>query len=199
MSGSRVRFLAAGAALVGLLLAAGASASDKFDRGAKLDDARRPASGQALVYFVRPQVMGAAIKTKVFADGELLGITGAKTFLVWEGPPGKHEFATASENAGILTADLAADRIYYVQVAMHMGAMKARTHFEVARAGSEALEEISAKHAEVELSMLTEEGRAWVAEDRADIDAKIAKYRAKGEEIEALAPGDGYEKPPWQR
>lgn len=179
-------------------IAAPGRASDKYDKGGTIDGARRPASGMALVYFVRPQFFGAAIKTKLLADGELLAILGAGTWAVWEGTPGKHEFVTASENAGILDAELAPDKIYFVQAAIHMGAMKARTHFEVARPGSEAATEIGKKYHEAHQALLTDEGRKWVAEDRAKIDAMIAKYRAKGEEIEVLKPEDGAAEPPWK-
>ena len=198
MSKRASRLRGIGLALLWAGVAATAFASDKYDRGGKIDGARRPAPGQALVYFVRPQFLGAAIKTKLFADGELLSILGAGTWTVWEGPPGKHEFATESENAGLLEAELAADRIYFVQVAIHMGAMKARTNFEVVCKGSEAEEEVGKKYHEAEQALLTDEGRQWVAKNRADIDRTIAKYRAKGEEIEYLKPEDGAPAPPWK-
>jgi hypothetical protein len=185
-------------ALLCVSAAAPLAASDKYDKGGVIDGARRPAPGMALVYFVRPQFLGAAIKTKLFADGELLTVLGAGTWSVWEGPPGKHEFATESENAGLLEAELAPDRIYFVQVAIHMGAMKARTHFEVVRKGSEAEEEVGKKYHEARQAVLTDEGRQWVAENRAKIDQTIAKYRQKGEEIEYLKPEDGTTEPPWK-
>jgi len=50
---------------------------------------------------------------------------------VYEGDPGKHEFASISEGGALLDAELLPDRIYYVQLAIHMGAMRARSHFEV--------------------------------------------------------------------
>ena len=185
-------------ALLCAVVAAPGAASDKYDKGTTIDGSRRPAPGTALIYFVRPQFLGAAIKTKLFADGELMAILGAGTWAVWEGPPGKHEFATESENAGLLDAELAPDKIYFVQVAIHMGAMKARTHFEVVRPGSEAADEVGKKYHEARQALLTDEGRAWVAENRAKIDQTIAKYRQKGEEIELLEPEDGAAEPPWK-
>ncbi|MGH7857731.1 MAG: hypothetical protein ACREQY_10415 [Candidatus Binatia bacterium] len=198
MSSSTWRRPGAWVAVGCALVAGSASASDKYDRGGMIDSARRPAAGKALVYFVRPQLMGAAVKNKLFADGTLVTVMGAKTWAAWEGDSGKHEFATEAENAGLLDAELAPDRIYFVQVAIHMGAMKARTHFEVARPGSEAAEEVGKKLHEVKEALLTEEGKAWVAGKRAKIDEKLAKYRAKGEEIETMKPEDGAAEPPFE-
>ena len=184
---------------VALLAAAPVVASEKYVKNddKPLDDARRPAPGKALVYFARSQLMGAAVKVKLYGDGEFLGIITSEGYIPWEGDPGKHEFIVAAENAGFLVAELAPDKIYYVQVAIHMGAMKARTHFEVARPKSEALEEVSKKHDQLRLITTTEEGLAWVAEEKTDIDKTIAKFRAKGEEFETLTPDDGWDAPPW--
>ena len=184
---------------VAVLAAAPALASDKYVKNddKPLDEARRPAAGKVLVYFARPQLMGAAVKVKLFADGEFLGIISSEGYVPWEGEPGKHEFIVAAENAGFLEAELMPDKIYFVQVAIHMGAMKARTHFEVARKGSEALEEITKKHDQLRLITTTDDGRAWVTEDKQDIDKTVAKFRAKGEEFEHLKPEDGWDAPPW--
>jgi hypothetical protein len=179
-------------------VAAPAVASEKYVKNddKPLDDARRPAPGKALVYFVRPQLMGAAVKVKLYGDGSSRD-HHLRGYIPWEGDPGKHEFIVASENAGFLVAEFAPDKIYYVQVAIHMGAMKARTHFEVARPKSEALDEVSKKHDQLRLITTTEEGLAWVTEEKADIDKTIAKFRAKGEEFETLNPDDGWDAPPW--
>lgn len=181
------------------LAAAPALASDKYikNKDKPFDEARRPPAGKVLVYFARPQLMGAAVKVKLFADGEFLGIISSEGFVPWEGEPGEHEFIAEAENAGFLEANLAPDKIYFVQVAIHMGAMKARTHFEVARPGSEALEEITKKHGQLRLITTTDDGRAWVIEEKQDIDKTIAKFRAKGEEFEYLKPEDGWDSPPW--
>jgi hypothetical protein len=179
-------------------LALPAAASDKYEinESVGLDAARRPAPGKALVYFARTQLMGAAVKVKLFADGEFVGLIQSKTFIPYECDPGKHEFIVVAENAGFLEAELLPDRIYVVQVAIHMGAMKARTHFEVARKGSEALDEFSKAKDKLHAITTTAEGRKWVEEDAADDAKKIKKYRDKGEEFETLKPEDGGEAMP---
>src|SRR5262245_31310903 len=152
--------------LVSMMASPPAHASDKYvvDKAKPIDDARRPAAGKALVYFIRSQTMGAAVKVKLYADTEFLGIIASHTYIPFECDPGKHEFIASAENAGFLRAEFLPDRIYYVQVAIHMGAMKARTHFEVARTGSEAMEEITKDREDLHLVTTTEEGRKWVNE-----------------------------------
>jgi hypothetical protein len=175
-----------------LALAPVASASDKYEKNenVKIDPAKKPAPGKALIYFARTQVMGAAIKAKLYAGEEFLSILASKTFVPYECDPGKHVFAVVAENAGLLDAEVVADKIYVVQVAMHMGAMKARVHFEVARKDSEALEEFLDAKGDLEGITTTDDGRAWAKEDAEDDVKKMKKYREKGE-VETLKPEDG--------
>lgn len=189
------------AALLVTLMAALASpavqADGKYEilNDERIDGTRMPAEGKALIYFVRTQTMGGAIKVKLFADGEFAGIVARKTFIPLEVDPGKHEFVAVAENAGFLTAEVEAGRIYYVQVAMHMGAWKARTHFEVACEGTEAMDEFMKTRTKLRGVRTTDEGREWVAGDREDDQEKIRKYREKGEEFATLAPDQGYAEP----
>lgn len=183
------------AALVACI--APAVASDKYEihDDQKMDDSRRPAPGKALVYFVRTQVAGAAISVQLVADRKALGWTRSKTFVVFEGDPGKHEFASISEGGALLDADLLPDRIYYVQVAIHMGALRARSHFEVIRPGSEARKEFMKRKEDLRAITLKDEGVRWFDENRDEIERTIARERKDAEEIEVLRPEDGYEAP----
>jgi hypothetical protein len=174
-----------------------ALASDKYEvhDDIKMDDTRKPAAGKALVYFVRTQYMGMAISVQLVVDGKPLAWTRAGTFVVYEGDPGKHEFASISEGGALLDADLLPDRIYYVQLAIHMGAMRARSHFEVIRPGSEAGKEILDRKEELRAITLKEEGLQWFDKHRDDVQRTIARERKDKEEIEILRPEDGYEAP----
>jgi len=192
-----------GIALVVLALTAAlpAAAADKYtiEEGKPLDVNLKPSPGKALVVFVRSQIMGAAIKVKLYADGKFQGIIMAHTYLVYECEPGPHEFITAAENAGFLRAQLDADKVYLVQVAIHVGALKARTHFETARTGSEALDEITKNLAKLRGITTTPEGVAWANEKDEDFQKTIARFRAKGEEFEDLKPEDGAPALPWAK
>ena len=188
-------------ALFAASLAFPAAASDKFTvhDDKPMDDSRRPAPGKALIYFARTQTMGFAVKVKLYADGKFVGLIQSKTYIPVEVDPGKHEFIVEAENAGFLEAEVAPDTIYVVQVAIHMGAMKARTHFEVARTGSEALQEFLKNQEDLRALTTTDEGLKWVKEDDPKIQEVIKKYRDKGEEFEHLKPGDGFAGPPWKK
>ncbi len=188
-------------ALLAATLAFPAVASDKFTvhDDTPMDDARRPAPGKALIYFARTQTMGYAVKVKLYADGKFVGLIMSKTYIPVEVNPGKHEFIVEAENAGFLKAEVAPDRIYVVQVAIHMGAMKARTHFEVARTGSEAMQEFLKTQEKLRAVTTTQEGLQWVGEDDPKIQEVIQKYREKGKEVERLTPQDGFAGPPWKK
>lgn len=191
-----VLFAAAAAAA-----APAASASEKYvvHEDKPVPSALAPAPGKALVLFCRSQVMGAAVKVKLYADGTFLGIIMSRNYIPYECDPGKHEFIAAAENAGFLEAELEAGKIYLVQVSIHMGALKARTHFETARRDSEALTEITKVHEDLRLVTTTDEGRAWAAEKEEEFQKTIARYRAKGEEFEQCAPADGWDRLPWAK
>ena len=96
-------------ALLAAALAFPAETSDKYivhdDR--PMDDARRPVPGKALIYFVRTQTAGFAIKFKLYADGRFVGLLMSRTYIPVEVDPGKHEFVTEAENAGFLEAEVA--------------------------------------------------------------------------------------------
>lgn len=174
-----------------------ATASDKYvvHDDMKMDPSRRPAPGKALVYFVRTQVFGAAISVQLVADKKPLGWTRAKTFVIYEGDPGKHEFASISEGGALLEADLLPDKIYYVQLAIHMGGFRARSHFEVIRPGSEAMDEFMARRQDLRAITLTDEGLRWFEKEREEIERTIARERKDAEEIAVLKPEDGFDAP----
>jgi len=194
-----VRRLVVLIALVLFALALPAVGGDKNDINTHqpMDVARGPAPGKALIYFARTQSLGMAVKVKLYADGKFAGLIMSNTYIALEVDPGKHEFIVTSENAGFLEAEVAPDKIYVVQVAIHMGALKARTHFETARTGSEAMEEFLKDQKDLHSVTTTEEGLEWVQEEDPKIQEVIKKFRDKGEEFEQLKPEDGFASPPW--
>ena len=172
-------------------------ASDKYviHEDVRIDDGRMPSPGKALIYFARTQEFGGAISVQLVADKRPLSWTRRKTFVVYECDPGKHEFASISEGGALLDAEVLADRIYYVQVAIHMGFGRARSHFEVIRPGSEAFEEFKKTKDDLRAITMTPEGLQWYERNREEIERTIARERRDGEEIEVLKPSDGFEKP----
>lgn len=185
--------------LSGLLLAFGppAAASDKYvvHDDVRMDDGRMPPPGKALIYFVRTQNFGGAISVQLVADGKPLSWTRRKTFVAHECDPGKHEFASISEGGALLDAEVLPERIYYVQLAIHMGFGRARSHFEVIRPGSEAMDEFRKTKHDLRGITTTPEGLEWYEKNRKEVEDTIARERKDAEEIEILRPEDGVEKP----
>lgn len=174
-----------------------AIASEKYviHDDVRIDDNRIPSPGKALIYFARTQNFGGAISVQLVADKKPLSWIRRKTFVVYECDPGKHEFASISEGGALLDADVLADRIYYVQLAIHMGFGRARSHFEVIRPGSEAFDEFKKAKDELRAITTTPEGLQWYEKNLKEIEDTIAGERKDGEEIETLRSSDGYEKP----
>ena len=115
--------------------------------------------------------------------------------MAYECDPGKHEFASISEGGALLDADVLAGKIYYVQVAIHMGFGRARSHFEVVRPGSEAMDEFLKTKEGLRGITTTEAGIQWYEENKKEIEDTIANERQDGEEIAVMKPEDGHDKP----
>lgn len=76
---------------------------------------------KALVYLYRNETMGAAIKMTVNLDGRFAGQTASKTYFMWLLPPGKHDFASVTENMSTLNLDARAGETYYIWQEVKMG------------------------------------------------------------------------------
>jgi hypothetical protein len=76
---------------------------------------------KALVYLYRNETMGAAIKMTVNLDGRFAGQTASKKYFMWLLPPGKHDFASVTENTSTLNLDAKAGEAYYIWQEVKMG------------------------------------------------------------------------------
>lgn len=180
-----------------LLAAVPAAGADKYviHDDTRINDTRTPAKGKALVYFVRTQRMGRVVPVQLMADGKPLGWIKRRTFIAREFEPGKHEMTALSAGAALLEAEFLPDRIYYVKVAITMGFSRLYSHFEVVRAGSEAMKEFMKVKAKLREITTTAEGLAWYEKNRKDIDEWIGRERRDRKATELLKPEDGYEQP----
>ena len=86
----------------------------------------KPASGKALVVFIRPSVLGLLIHASVHDGDKLIGMVPYNCMLAYQADPGKHTFMVVSEAADFMTVDLEAGKTYYAQVVPRMGAWRAR-------------------------------------------------------------------------
>ncbi|EDY84325.1 hypothetical protein VDG1235_3956 [Verrucomicrobiia bacterium DG1235] len=85
---------------------------------------------QALVIFMRPSMLGAAIKSPILditdEQSQVIGNFAAGKKIAYYCEPGERRFMSMGENVDFVDAKLAAGKIYYVQIIPKMGALKAR-------------------------------------------------------------------------
>lgn len=97
---------------------------------AKTDKKQHPTpkseTGQAMIYVLRPSMMGSAIQTKLAMDGEWKGVNRGNTYFYFTAEPGERLFCSKSENVSLLRLNLEPNKTYFIQQKIRMGAMKAR-------------------------------------------------------------------------
>ena len=77
--------------------------------------------GRAKVYVYRNETLGAAVTMSVSLNGQPLGQTVSKTYLVAEVAPGAYKVTGKAENEDSLDFTAAPGRIYYVWQEVKMG------------------------------------------------------------------------------
>jgi len=84
-----------------------------------------PEKGKSMVVFIRPSPFGVTIESSIFEikrdTPSLIGTLVAKQKLSYPLEPGKHLFMVAGNNVDYLSAELKANKTYYVQIAPIMG------------------------------------------------------------------------------
>src|SRR5688572_28868858 len=80
---------------------------------------------KAVVYFVRPTSIGFAINFSYFDSTQLIGKFNGPAYIRYECEPGKHLFWACSENRDFVEAEVEAGKIYFIEAAVMMGAVKA--------------------------------------------------------------------------
>lgn len=84
-----------------------------------------PIAGQAIVYVLRPTMMGNKVQTKLAMDGTWLGANRGNNYFYFTAAPGEHFFCSRAENRSVLQLKLEPDKTYYLQQQIKMGFMKA--------------------------------------------------------------------------
>ena len=102
---------------------------------AETDKSQHPTPEQpadkALIYVIRPTMMGNKIQTKLAVDGEWKGTNRGKDYFYFTLDPGEHYFCSEAENHSVLKAKVEAGKTYYFQQHIRMGVMKARNKIDV--------------------------------------------------------------------
>jgi Protein of unknown function (DUF2846) len=106
----------------------------EVDFSADTDKSQHPTPEQpadkALVYVLRPSMMGNKVQTKLAVDGEWKGANRGNNYFYFTLDPGEHYFCSVAENHSLLTLKVEAGKTYYVQQHVEMGVMKARNKIE---------------------------------------------------------------------
>ena len=139
-----------------------------------------PQSGKAMVVFMRPSGVGAAVQASVFelkgTQPAMAGILASKTKVAYQADPGKRLFMVIGENADFLEADLLPGRTYYAYVSPRIGMWKARFVFEPKRRQDlDAADFITALN-EARWVEVTPQSDAWMAGNLASIQTKRNEY-----------------------
>lgn len=119
------RYLSIGVIAVAALASGCASvpmASPEQDKAAKSFNVK---PGKANIYVYRNESLGMAIRMRVLLDGQEVGRTGAKTYLLLEVNPGNHTLVSDTENPSTLAVSTAAGRNYFVWQEVKMGGFSA--------------------------------------------------------------------------
>jgi hypothetical protein len=85
-----------------------------------------PAKGKAVVYFTRTSSMGFLINFNFFDKDKFIGKFHGTGYIRYECEPGEHLFWARAENRDFITAELEADKIYFVEAEPHMGLATSR-------------------------------------------------------------------------
>lgn len=109
--------------------------------------------GKSNLYVFRDESFGGAVKMTVLLDGQLLGDTAAKTFLVATLPPGPHSLLSKAENDARLDFTTEAGKNVYVWQEVKLGILMARSTLHL-------VDEASARPRITECSMAVREDQA---------------------------------------
>jgi hypothetical protein len=85
---------------------------------------------KALIYVLRPAMMGNKVQTKLAVDGDWKGVNRGNNYFYFTLDPGEHYFCSEAENHSLLTLKVEAGKTYYLQQHVEMGVLKARNKVE---------------------------------------------------------------------
>ena len=106
----------------------------EVDYSTETDKSQHPVPEQpadkALVYVLRPSMMGNKVQTKLAVDGEWKGVNRGNNYFYFTLDPGEHYFCSVAENHSLLKLNVEAGKTYYLQQHVEMGIMKARNKIE---------------------------------------------------------------------
>ena len=86
---------------------------------------------KALIYVLRPTLLGKPTQSKLAVDGEWMGVNRGNSYFFFQVVPGEHYFCSRVENHSAIALTVEAGKTYYLQQEMQPGMMKGRTSLRV--------------------------------------------------------------------
>jgi hypothetical protein len=80
----------------------------------------------ALVYVVRPTMIGHRVQTKLAVNGQWSGVNRGNTYFYFTLAPGEHFLCSQSENRSVMSLSVEPGKTYFLQQKVRMGFMKIR-------------------------------------------------------------------------
>ena len=112
-----------------------ACGTEKVNFSAKTDKKNHPlpepSAGKALIYVLRPTIIGYKINSKLAVDGNWVGVNRGRTYFFFEVEPGERYFCSESENQDYLALTVEPGKTYFLQQKVEAGMWKARTNLVV--------------------------------------------------------------------
>ncbi len=116
-------------------LRAKACGTQKVNYSAKTDKKNHPTpdapAGKAMIYVLRPTIIGYKINSKLAVDGKWTGVNRGRTYFFFEVEPGERFFCSKAENQDYLALTVEAGKTYFLQQKVEAGMWKARTNLVV--------------------------------------------------------------------
>jgi hypothetical protein len=91
----------------------------------------KPPTDRALVYVLRPSMLGNKVQTKLAVDGEWKGVNRGNNYFFFTLDPGEHHFCSVAENYSLLSLNVEAGKTYFVQQHVRIGLLKAQNKIDV--------------------------------------------------------------------
>jgi len=162
--------------------------------------AAAPPPGKALIAFLRPSIWGGPVASSLFeiVDNKavMVGILHQKQRLNVVVTPGTHLYMLMGESAEFMSAEVLADKTYYVAIHPHMGVWKAR--FTLKPVHQDMLDTKEFENWKYACALIDHTARddEWASLNASQIEDKRAKYypdfqKMSDAERPALRAADG--------
>jgi hypothetical protein len=148
-----------------------------------------PGPDYAVVNFLRPSIMGGAIKFGIWDKENLVGILTPKNYIQYKASPGEHIFMARAENWAVIKATVDAGKTYYVLAAPRMGAWKARVAMEVLQPGDSRLSKWMDSLEPITFDPAQRD--AYVNERVDDVRKAVQNVQSGKAEFDVMKPNDG--------